>query len=42
MVGKFTISAQKNVELQYYIETSNNQTTVQNGHPNQVMLWKVA
>jgi len=42
IVGKFTLSAQKNVELQYYIETSNNQTTVQSGHPNQVMLWKVA
>tara|TARA_Y100001972_G_C7599311_1_gene300308 strand:- start:157 stop:858 length:702 start_codon:yes stop_codon:yes gene_type:complete len=42
MVGKFTLSAQKNVELQYYIEHGNNQTTVQSGHPNNVMLWKVA
>ena len=42
MNGKFTISAQKNVELQYYIEDSNNQTTVQSGHPDSVMLWKVA
>ena len=42
MVGKFTLSAQKNVELQYYIENGNNQTTVQSGHPNNVMLWKVA
>ena len=42
LVGKFTLSAQKNVELQYYIENSNNQTSVNSGHPNSVMLWKVA
>ena len=42
IAGKFTLSAQKNIELQYYIENSNNQTTVQSGHPNSVMLWKTA
>ena len=40
--GKFTLSGQKNVELQYIIEVSYNQTTKQGGHPNSVMLWKVA
>ena len=28
--------------IDFYIENSNNQTTVQGGHPNSVMLWKVA
>ena len=42
IVGKFTLSAQKNVELQYFIDASYNQTTSQSGHPNNLMLWKVA
>ena len=40
--GRFTLSAQKNVELQYYIATSYAQTSSVNGHPNQVLIWKTA
>jgi hypothetical protein len=40
--GRFTLSAQKNVELQYYIATNYAQTTAQNGHPNQILIWKIA
>jgi len=42
MNGRFTLSGTKDIEMQYYIETSNNQTTIQSGHPNQLLLWKIA
>jgi hypothetical protein len=40
--GRFTLAAQKNVELQYYVAVGTAQTTAQNGHPNQVLIWKIA
>jgi hypothetical protein len=40
--GRFTLSAQKNVELQYHISTSEQQASYQGGHPNQVLIWKIA
>ena len=42
MFGKFTIAAQKVFELQYWVDTSNNQTTSQSGHPNNFIVWKTA
>jgi hypothetical protein len=36
------IQAQKNVELQYYVAVGTAQTTAQSGHPNQVLIWKIA
>ena len=40
--GRFTLSAQKNVELQYYVAVGTAQTTAQSGHPNQILIWKIA
>jgi len=40
--GRFTLAAQKNVELQYYVAVGTAQTTAQSGHPNQVLIWKIA
>jgi hypothetical protein len=40
--GRFILSAQKNVELQYNISTASGQTTHESGHPNQVLIWKIA
>jgi hypothetical protein len=40
--GRFTLAAQKNVELQYYVVIGTAQTTTQGGHPNQILIWKIA
>ena len=40
--GRFTLSGTKNIEVQYYVDSSNGQTSTQSGHPNQLLIWKTA